>query len=448
MTLKFSYYYSGDYDINNFYCLKSLIEKANVDILAISFMKFLFIEEFSINKVEQFFLNNNNIVALYSDYYDISNDKCELIKLQKYSKGSVRDQFDFGKVFFININHAKTALKYINNDLKYCSFYALTLQLSLLGEICYIPEPIYQVTNTNEQSFEKQNFAYVDPKNRQYQIEAENVFTQYLKQIGAWIAPIEKTVDDFDNQVKQFKNLVSVIIPVKNRETTIATAINSAINQNVDFLYNIIVVDNHSTDNTPIIIDKLREKYGDKIIHIIPQTKTLGIGGCWNLAIHNKNCGAFAIQLDSDDGYSDNNVLQKIADTFLQEKCAMIIGSYQLTDADFKPLPTAIIDHKEYTKENGHNNALRVNGLGAPRCFFTPIIRSINFPNISYGEDYAVALRISSKYRIVRIFDVLYNCRRWSGNSDAAPTRATQNINNATKDFFRENEINYRRNLK
>ena len=262
--------------------------------------------------------------------------------------------------------------------------------------------------------------------------------------MGAMLPVINKVPEDFNQEVNKFKNLVSVIIPVKNRESTIETALRSAAEQKTDFPYNIIVVDNHSTDHTPDVIAKMQGLYPNKIIRIVPDNNGFGIGGCWNLAIDHPECGAFAVQLDSDDGYSNENVLQTIADKFRKDKCAMLVGSYRLTNENFEPLDVPPITHSEYTPENGHNNLLRVNGVGAPRCFFTPVIRQIRFPNVSYGEDYAVALRISGEYKVSRIFDVLYNCRRWRGNSDANPSHEAQIRNNYVKDLFRERELSRR----
>ena len=341
----------------------------------------------------------------------------------------------------VKSEYALQAAISINPDLKKAAFYDLLLHLIQWGGIKIVPEPLYIIPEKKGNDFETANFAYVDPRNREYQKECELIFKGVLENMETLLPEITKTPEDFDNVVTEFKNLVSVIIPVKNRESTIETALRSAAEQKTDFPYNIIVVDNHSTDHTPDVIAKMQGLYPNKIIRIVPDNLGFGIGGCWNLAVDHPECGAFAVQLDSDDGYSNENVLQNIADTFRKEKCAMLVGSYQLTNADFVPLDVPPITHSEYTPENGHNNLLRVNGVGAPRCFFTPVIREIRFPNVSYGEDYAVALRISGEYKVSRIIDVLYNCRRWSGNSDANPSHETQIRNNYVKDLFREREF-------
>ena len=283
-------------------------------------------------------------------------------------------------------------------------------------------------------------FDYVDPQNRDVQIEMEEAFTFHLKQIGAYLAPIDKVTDLGS---KEFEYEASVIIPVRNREKTIKDALQSALKQHTNFSFNVIIVDNHSIDSTTQIIRDLSKK-GKNIIHIIPQRTDLGIGGCWNEAIHNSQCGKFAVQLDSDDLYLNEHTLQNIVNKFYQNKCAMIIGSYRLTDFDKKEIPPGIIDHAEWSDENGHNNALRINGLGAPRAFYTPVIREINFPNVSYGEDYAVALTILRDYKIGRIYEPIYLCRRWDGNTDSNLSIEQQNANDYYKDSIRTAEIKTR----
>ena len=151
-----------------------------------------------------------------------------------------------------------------------------------------------------------------------------------------------------------------------------------------------------------------------------------------------EHCGRFAIQLDSDDLYINHHVLQRIVDTFHEHQCAMVIGSYKMVNFKLEEIPPGIIDHKEWTPDNGRNNALRVNGLGAPRAFYTPLLRQIRIPNVSYGEDYATALAISREYRI---YEPLYLCRRWEGNSDADLNIQRVNANNYYKDKIRMIEI-------
>ena len=285
---------------------------------------------------------------------------------------------------------------------------------------------------------EKQ-FDYVDPKNRQVQIEREAAFTYHLKQTGAYLPPVSTEVD---LQKGQFIYEASVIIPVYNRARTIKDAISSALNQQTSFPFNVIVIDNHSTDGTTEAIHSFNDS---RILHLIPERDDLGIGGCWNLAIQHNACGRFAVQLDSDDLYSSEHTLQKIVDKFYETKCAMVIGTYKMTNFQLNPIPPGIIDHSEWTDNNGHNNALRINGLGAPRAFFTPVLRDIRVPNTSYGEDYALGLAFSRQYKIGRLYEVLYLCRRWEGNSDAALSIEKVNKNNAYKDSLRTLDIQKRK---
>jgi glycosyltransferase involved in cell wall biosynthesis len=295
----------------------------------------------------------------------------------------------------------------------------------------------------NDEKFVNNMFAYVDPRNRQVQLEMEKVFTNHLKEIDAYVDPRIKKSVNFEDK---FNYEASVIIPVKNRVNTIGDAINSVLNQASKFSFNIIVVDNYSSDGTTEKIKNIA--IGDnRVIHLIPPKTELGIGGCWNEAIFHPDCGKFAVQLDSDDLYSDKNTLQKIIDKFYQENCAMVIGSYKLTDFNLNEIPPGIIDHREWTDENGHNNALRINGLGAPRAFYTPVIREIKFPNVSYGEDYAVGLAISRQYKVGRIYEPIYLCRRWEGNTDTSLSIEKQNANNFYKDSLRTKEIQLRQEM-
>jgi glycosyltransferase involved in cell wall biosynthesis len=303
----------------------------------------------------------------------------------------------------------------------------------------HINEYLYtEIENDNRKSGEKQ-FDYVDPKNREIQIEMEQVCTDYLKKIGAYLKPKFKQVD-FGQQTFEYE--ASVIIPVRNRAKTITDAIRSTFAQQTDFKYNVIVIDNYSTDGSTEIIRKFAAD--ERLIHLIPEDKDLGIGGCWNVGVAHPKCGKFAVQLDSDDVYSDEHTLQKIVDAFYAQNCAMVVGTYMLTDFDKQMIPPGIIDHKEWTPENGRNNALRINGLGAPRAFFTPLLRRIKVPNTSYGEDYALGLAFSREYQIGRIYDVLYLCRRWEGNSDAALDVVKMNGHNTYKDRLRTWELEAR----
>jgi glycosyltransferase involved in cell wall biosynthesis len=297
------------------------------------------------------------------------------------------------------------------------------------------------VETDNRKSGEKQ-FDYVDPRNRAVQIEMEKACTAHLKRIGAYLEPKFKDPDSCGLS-GEFPVKATVVIPVFNRIRTVADAVESALSQKCTFPFNVIVVDNHSSDGTTELLSTLSSK-DSRLVHVIPERGDLGIGGCWNLAVHHPQCGEYAVQLDSDDVYSGPDTLQKIVDAFREQKCAMVVGTYQMTDFQMNPIPPGIIDHREWTEDNGRNNALRINGLGAPRAFWTPLLRTINLPNTSYGEDYALGLRISREYRIGRIYDVLYCCRRWEGNSDAALDVERVNANNLYKDRIRTWELEAR----
>ncbi|HEY7751977.1 MAG TPA: glycosyltransferase family 2 protein, partial [Ignavibacteriaceae bacterium] len=328
-------------------------------------------------------------------------------------------------------------------DYKFAGFYSLRLAISVISSIKRIPEMLYSIESPEMNDPSMKAFNYLDPKNRRLQLEMESAVTDFLKIISAYLYPQKIKISFSENN---FENEASVIIPVKNRVSTVNDAIKSALIQKTNFKFNIIVVDNHSTDGTTKLLQNLTFK-NKNIVQIIPERTDLGIGGCWNAAINSSHCGKFAVQLDSDDLYINENTLQKIVDKFHSDKCAMVIGSYKLTDFNLNEIPPGLIDHKEWTDENGHNNALRVNGLGAPRAFYTPVIRQIQFPNVSYGEDYAVGLAVSRQYTIGRIFEPLYICRRWQGNTDASITLEKQNANNYYKDSLRTNEIIERQRL-
>ena len=381
-----------------------------------------------------------NSGIIYSDYFDKENDLLTPHPLIDYQPGSVRDNFNFGHIMFFRKDIFSEAIDKLMEGYKYAGLYSLRLDISMKYPIIRIPEYLY-LAKGNE--IIDRQFDYVDSKNRSVQVEMELAFTDYLKNINAFLKP---PVNDLELYDQYFKNDASVIIPVKNRIRTISGAVNSALNQKTDFPFNIIVVDNHSDDGTTEILKSLA-KSNRNLIHLIPEEVNLNIGGCWNEGIHHTDCGRFAVQLDSDDIYSDENTLQKIVNVFRKDKCAMVIGSYQLTDFQYSPIPPRIIDHREWTKENGFNNALRINGLGAPRAFFTPIIRSINFPNVSYGEDYAAGLAISRCYKIGRIYDRIYVCRRWEGTSDSFLSIEKENSYNFYKDKIRTLEILTRRQL-
>ncbi len=378
---------------------------------------------------------------LYADHYQSVGDgqrrKHPLIACQK---GALRDDFDFGSVLVFRASSFRRAVRAMDVDYEYGALYDLRLRMK---NIVHVNEYLYtEIETDNRKSGEKQ-FDYVDPKNRAVQIEMEKICTEHLKRIGGYLEPEFKEPDSAEFDCAEFPVTASVVIPVFNRIRTVKDAVESALGQVCDFPYNVIVVDNHSTDGTTELLSELAAS-NEKLIHIIPAKHDLGIGGCWNLAVHDWACGEYAVQLDSDDVYSGPDTLQKIVGAFREQKCAMVVGTYQMTDFQMNPIPPGIIDHKEWTPDNGRNNALRINGLGAPRAFWTPLLRTINLPNTSYGEDYALGLRISREYRIGRIYDVLYCCRRWEGNSDAALDIERVNANNQYKDRIRTWELEAR----
>ena len=378
---------------------------------------------------------------VYADHYKTIKGERTPHPVIDYQLGSVRDDFDFGSLLMFRTDYLKRAINEIEAEKEYqhSALYALRLALSRYGELTHIREFLYTETEIDLRKSGEKQFDYVDPRNRQVQIEREEVFTRHLKKIGAYLKPSMMTVDLKEGE---FSHEASIIIPVRNRARTINDAIRSVLEQETSFPFNLIIIDNHSTDGTSEIIEQY--KNDNRVIHLIPERTDLGIGGCWNLGINHPQCGRFAIQLDSDDLYSTPHTVQTIVDKFYKEQCAMVIGSYRMTDFTLQTLPPGVIDHKEWTDENGHNNALRINGLGAPRAFFTPLLRKIRVPNTSYGEDYALGLAFSRQYRIGRIYDVLYLCRRWEGNSDAALSIEKINQNNNYKDSLRTLEIKLR----
>ena len=377
---------------------------------------------------------------LYADHYRIVEGQRVKHPVIDCQQGALRDDFDFGSVLVFRTSSFKRAVRSMTEDYQWGALYDLRLRMK---NIVHINEYLYtEVETDNRKSGEKQ-FDYVDPKNRDVQIEMEKICTEHLKRIGAWLPPVFKEVSF---NAPDFPVTASVIIPVYNRVRTVKDAVESALAQKCDFAYNVIVVDNHSTDGTTEMLSEMASKDA-RIVHLIPSKYDLGIGGCWNLAVHSESCGEFAVQLDSDDVYSGPDTLAKIVDAFHEQKCAMVVGTYQMTDFNMNPIPPGVIDHREWTEENGRNNALRINGLGAPRAFWTPLLRTINLPNTSYGEDYALGLRISREYRIGRIYDVLYCCRRWEGNSDAALDIDRVNANNLYKDRIRTWELAARMKL-
>jgi hypothetical protein len=380
---------------------------------------------------------------VYADYYEITDKTRKLHPLIDYQLGSIRDDFDFGPLMLINKQAAQEALANEKESYRYAALYNLRLKISLKYPIVHLNEYLYTLEENDLRNSDEKMFAYVDPKNRAVQIEMEQACTEHLKAIGAWIPPIFENVD-LDEDI--FPVEASVIIPVKNRNRTIADAISSVLEQKTDFAFNLIIVDNHSTDGTTETISKFAKK-DKRIVHLIPERTDLGIGGCWNVAVQHENCGRFSIQLDSDDVYSGSDTISRIVSSFKEQQCAMLVGSYRMCDIHLNTIPPGIIDHREWTLENGRNNALRINGLGAPRAFHTKTLRSIKVPNTSYGEDYALGLQFSRRWKIGRIYDVLYLCRRWEDNSDASIDQIRLNANNTYKDKLRSIEIAARQQI-
>lgn len=397
------------------------------------------------NTLERFLrvADDTDAVMVYADHYKMVEGKMEKHPVIDYQSGSLRDDFDFGSLWCIK---AQALADYIaqpdREEYQFAALYDLRLYLSRVGEIFHLNEFLYSEAELDTRKSGEKQFDYVNPRNREVQIEMEKACTQHLGKVGALIDTTFYRQPDFGEQ--DFEYEASVIIPVFNREKTVADAVKSALGQKASFKFNVIVVNNHSTDRTGEILDELKV---DNLIQIVPERTDLGIGGCWNEAINSSFCGKFAVQLDSDDLYSSPKTLQKIVDAFYKQKAAMIIGSYRMCDFDLNTLPPGLIDHKEWTDENGCNNALRINGLGAPRAFFTPLVRQIQFPNTSYGEDYALGLAFSRRYRIGRIYEELYLCRRWGGNSDAALSVEKVNANNLYKDRLRTMELKARQHL-
>ena len=389
------------------------------------------------------YAENTDAGMVYSDYIkSVGADSIIPAPLIDIQSGSLRDDFDFGSIVLVTRAGIDAYLARTDLYESECGgFYQMRLAIQDVLPIVRVPQPLYTVTETDMRASGQKQFDYVNPRNRSVQIEMEKICTEHLKHIGGYLKPgAGKRVESYDGD---FPVEASVIIPVRNRERTIADAVKSALNQETDGAFNVIVVDNHSTDGTTRILKELASAHKN-LIHIIPERTDLGIGGCWNLAINDSRCGRYAVQLDSDDLYSSPATLQKVIDKFREGGYAMVIGSYRMCNFNLETLPPGIIDHREWTDENGPNNALRINGLGAPRAFYTPVVRKIGFPNVSYGEDYAVAIRIAGEFRLGRIFDELYLCRRWEGNSDAALSADKVNANNLYKDSLRTTELERR----
>ena len=383
---------------------------------------------------------------VYSDFRDQSGAVTTDHPLIDYQIGSIRDSFDFGTMMVISKSASDSAVGNhgkVDEALQWAGLYDLRLKLSIDSTMLRIPEPLYTRVPIDRRASGERQFDYVDPRQRAYQIEMERVATEHLKRIGAYLAP-EFQIASEGSQA--FPVRASVVIPVRNRERTIEDAVNSALSQRTMFDFNVIVVDNHSTDRTSEILQEIGSR-DSRLIHLKPSREDLGIGGCWNEAIYSAHCGEYAVQLDSDDLYSDEHTLETIVAKFAEGAYAMVIGSYKIVDFELREMPPGLIDHREWTRENGRNNALRISGLGAPRAFYVPVLRQFGFPNASYGEDYAVALRISRDYEIGRIYEPIYYARRWEGNSDAALPLPTANRYDAYKDHVRTVEILARRRI-
>ncbi len=377
---------------------------------------------------------------VYSDYYKKLDGKLEAHPLIDYQVGSLRDEFEFGPLLLFKSTSLIESMAEIRESFEHAGLYQLRLKISQSSLPLRIPEYLYTVHQSEAVSASKKMFAYVDPKNREVQVEMERAVTSHLKEINAFLGP-EVPEIGFDED--RFEMEATVIIPVLNRKKTIADAVESAMAQKTSFNFNLILIDNHSTDGTTEVVQLLAARYSN-LIHLIPDRHDLGIGGCWNAAIHHPRCGRFAIQLDSDDLYNAPDTLEQIIQAFYEQKCAMVVGSYRMTNFKLEEIPPGVVDHREWTQENGRNNALRINGLGAPRAFYTPVLRRINVPNVSYGEDYSVGLAISRNYRIGRIYNPLYLCRRWEENSDASLSIEAQNKNDLYKDRVRTFELTAR----
>jgi 23S rRNA pseudoU1915 N3-methylase RlmH len=382
---------------------------------------------------------NRKAGIVYSDFYEEGQGERSLHPVNDYRTGSVREGFDFGPVMLVSTDAVKDSRSRYGTTpgARSAALYDLRLKISIDYPIYRIPEPLVTVVGRGGPLTGERLFSYVDSRNIAAQREMEQVFTEYLKRIDAYLPP--SGLKPFEVE-EDFPAEASVVIPVKNRKGTVGDAVRSALSQETDFPFNVIVVDNHSTDGTTDLLARLAEK-DERLRHLIPKRVDLGIGGCWNVAIDAESCGRYAVQLDSDDLYGDSSALQRMVEMFRQERYGMVIGAYTLVDSDLNEVPPGLVDHREWTDENGHNNALRVNGLGAPRAFATSLIRRVRFPDVSYGEDYSAALRICRDYRIGRIFDSLYLCRRWTGNTDSLLSIEEANRHDEYKDSLRTGDI-------
>jgi hypothetical protein len=384
-------------------------------------------------------IEESNAAMLYADHFQLKGDDIVKAPVIDYQAGSLRDDFDFGSVLLIRTSALKESVSRMKIDYKFAGLYDMRLKLSQKYTFVHVPEFLYSEVEQDTRLSGAKQFDYVDPSNRARQIEMEQACTEHLKEVGGYLAPkfrhIEFNQGNFDVEA-------TIMIPVRNRIRTVRDAIKSALNQKCDFKYNVMVVDNFSTDGTRDAIDEFKDN--PRLIHIIADNYDFGIGGYWNLAAHRPEAGKFMVQLDSDDMYKDENTLATMVNAFYEQNVAMVVGTYMITDIHLNMIAPGIIDHKEWTPENGRNNALRINGFGAPRAFYTPVLRKINMPNVSYGEDYALGLYISRDYQIGRVFTPVYQCRRWDDNSDAALSIEKTNTYNTYKDRIRTWELQAR----
>ena len=419
--------------------MKAIAEKATADyVLLYTKHTTLNLGMFALERMIHI-LDDCGAGMVYADHYQVKDGKQSNAPVIDYQQGSLRDDFDFGSVLLFRADSLKEAASRMKADYQFAGLYDLRLKLSQSESLVHINEYLYtEVENDTRKSGEK-IFDYVDPKNRNRQIEMEAACTEHLKEIGGYLEPKFEHIE-FDKG--DFEYEASVIIPVRNRIRTIRDAIRSVLSQQADFKFNLIIIDNHSTDGTSEAIDEFRDD--PRLIHIIPERNDLGIGGCWNLGVHHPKCGKFAVQLDSDDVYKDEHTLATMVRAFYEQNCAMVVGTYMMTDFNMNMIAPGIIDHREWTPENGRNNALRINGLGAPRAFYTPVLREVKVPNTSYGEDYALGLNFSRRFQIGRVYDVVYLCRRWDDNSDASLDVVKMNGHNLYKDRIRTWELQAR----
>ncbi len=418
-------------------CLKEISKLSDKDFTLIYNKSLPFdLGQFALDRMMQFCLDSN-AGMVYSDFFEMKENIRQPHPLIEYQDGSLRDDFDFGSLLLFKSDALQNAVVNMSVDYSYAGLYDLRLKVSQKNKLVRIPEMLYTVIETDMRKSGEKMFDYVDPKNRQVQVEMEQACTAHLKDVGAFLEPDFRKIEFTEGN---FEFEASVIIPVRNRAKTIGDAIQSVLSQKTSFKFNLLVIDNFSNDGTTEIIKDFALK-DSRVEIIIPVRKDLGIGGCWNEGIMHPKCGKFAIQLDSDDLYIDDHVVSRIVAAFYEQNCAMLVGSYRMVNFKLEEIPPGLIDHKEWTPDNGRNNALRINGLGAPRAFYTPVIRNVKVPNVSYGEDYALGLNISRYYQIGRIYEPLYLCRRWEENSDASLDIQKLNGHNFYKDKIRTMEF-------